>query len=56
MPQQEDEVINWQGLFFPSVPVLELILRGSLVYLAIFALLRFVVTHEKKRLGRLRST
>jgi uncharacterized membrane protein YcaP (DUF421 family) len=41
--QKEGAVIKWQELFFPSVPILELILRGSLVYLAIFALLRFVL-------------
>jgi uncharacterized membrane protein YcaP (DUF421 family) len=30
-------------LFFPSVPVLELILRGSLTYLVLFAFLRFIL-------------
>ena len=43
MPQKENEIIKWQELFFPSVPILEIILRGSLVYLVIFALLRFVL-------------
>ncbi len=37
------QTIRWHELFFPSVPVLELILRGSLVYLVIFVLLRFVL-------------
>jgi uncharacterized membrane protein YcaP (DUF421 family) len=41
--QKEDAVIKWQELFFPSVPILELILRGSLVYLVVFTLLRFVL-------------
>ncbi len=36
-------VISWQELFIPSVSVVELIVRGSLVYLALFALLRFVL-------------
>jgi uncharacterized membrane protein YcaP (DUF421 family) len=43
LQQKEDAVIKWQDLFFPSVSVLELILRGSLVYLVVFALLRFVL-------------
>ena len=41
MRQKEDVLIKWQEIFFPTVPVLELILRGSLVYLVLFALLRF---------------
>jgi uncharacterized membrane protein YcaP (DUF421 family) len=41
--QKETEIIKWQELFFPSVPILELILRGSLVYLVVFGLLRFVL-------------
>lgn len=36
-------MIDWRELFIPSVSVVELILRGSLVYLALFALLRFVL-------------
>ena len=33
--------LDWQGIFAPSVPFFEIILRGSLVYLVLFALLRF---------------
>lgn len=43
MQQKEDETTRWQELFFPRVPVLELILRGSLTYLVLFALLRFIL-------------
>ncbi len=40
---QGGEAISWQELFIPTVPVIELVLRGSLVYLVLFALLRFVL-------------
>jgi uncharacterized membrane protein YcaP (DUF421 family) len=32
--------IDWRGLFIPTVSLLELVIRGSLVYLFILALLR----------------
>jgi uncharacterized membrane protein YcaP (DUF421 family) len=32
--------IDWQRLFVPSVPIVETMIRGSLTYLAVFALLR----------------
>jgi uncharacterized membrane protein YcaP (DUF421 family) len=35
--------INWQEIFSPSELVFELILRGSIVYLVLLALLRFVL-------------
>lgn len=43
--------IDWQALFVPSVPVLETIIRGTLVYLALFALLRLVLKREAGALG-----
>ncbi len=43
MQQKENETSGWQELFFPSVPLLELILRGSLTYLVLFAFLRFIL-------------
>lgn len=33
--------LNWHDIFAPSVPFLEIILRGTIVYLVLFALLRF---------------
>jgi uncharacterized membrane protein YcaP (DUF421 family) len=38
--------INWQELFIPSIPVAELILRGSLVYLVLFSILRFIPNRQ----------
>jgi uncharacterized membrane protein YcaP (DUF421 family) len=43
LQQEATDIIKWHDLFFPSVSILELILRGSLVYLVLFALLRFVL-------------
>jgi uncharacterized membrane protein YcaP (DUF421 family) len=35
--------IDWQRLFVPQTPLLELVLRGSVMYLALFAVLRILV-------------
>jgi uncharacterized membrane protein YcaP (DUF421 family) len=43
--------INWQAIFIPSIPVLELIVRGSLVYLALFSVLRFLPSRQLGTLG-----
>lgn len=43
--------VNWQQLFVPSTPVLELIIRGSLVYLVLFGVLRFIPTRQLGMLG-----
>ncbi len=38
--------VRWERLFVPSTPLLEIVIRGSLTYLAIFALLRLVMKRE----------
>lgn len=43
--------INWQSIFVPSISVLELIIRGSLVYLALFSVLRFLPSRQLGTLG-----
>lgn len=35
--------LNWRELFLPSVPVLEIFVRGSVMYLTLFVLLRLVL-------------
>jgi uncharacterized membrane protein YcaP (DUF421 family) len=35
--------IDWQGIFVPTVPVLEIFIRGSLLYLALFLLIRLTL-------------
>src|SRR4029453_2598094 len=43
--------IDWQHLLVPALPLAELILRGSLIYLGIFALMRFVLKREAGTIG-----
>jgi len=43
--------VNWKGVFVPSIPIVEIIVRGSLVYLAIFALLRFTMKRRSGAIG-----
>ncbi len=43
--------INWHTIFFPSISILELIVRGSLVYLALFSVLRFLPSRQLGTLG-----
>ncbi len=43
--------VEWQTVFVPEVALLELFVRGTLVYLALFFLLRFVLKRESGELG-----
>jgi uncharacterized membrane protein YcaP (DUF421 family) len=43
--------VDWQGAFVPDTPLLEIVLRGSIVYLAIFLMLRFVLRRESGTIG-----
>jgi uncharacterized membrane protein YcaP (DUF421 family) len=43
--------INWQEVFVPSVSIFELILRGTLVYLALFSVLRVMPSRQAGTLG-----
>ena len=43
--------INWQKMFVPDTPLLEIFIRGTLMYLAIFVLLRVVLKRESGTLG-----
>ncbi|MEH1864996.1 MAG: DUF421 domain-containing protein [Nostoc sp.] len=43
--------IDWQAIFVPSISVVELIIRGSLVYLALFTVLRFLPSRQLGTLG-----
>jgi hypothetical protein len=43
--------IDWPHLLLPSIALAELILRGSLIYLGIFALMRFVLKREAGAIG-----
>jgi uncharacterized membrane protein YcaP (DUF421 family) len=45
--------IDWKGIFVPDTPILEIVIRGTLVYLALFVLLRVVF---KRQSGNVRMT
>ena len=43
--------IDWAQIFKPDTPPLEIFLRGSIVYLALFTLLRLVLRREAGTIG-----
>ena len=44
-------VINWRQLFVPSISIVELFIRGSLVYLVLFSVLRSLPSRQLGTLG-----
>jgi uncharacterized membrane protein YcaP (DUF421 family) len=43
--------IEWKNLVLPTIPLLEIILRGSVMYLALFTLLRVTLKRQGGTLG-----
>ena len=43
--------IHWHDIFVPDLPVLEIILRGSVMYLALFFMLRFLTKRQAGSVG-----
>ena len=43
--------VNWASIFQPSVGIAEVIVRGSLMYLALFVILRIVGRRQSGRFG-----
>jgi uncharacterized membrane protein YcaP (DUF421 family) len=43
--------VDWHAVFVPRTPFLEIVVRGTLVYLALFALLRFVLKRQAGAVG-----
>jgi len=43
--------LNWHDMFVPDTPLLEIFIRGSVVYLALFLLLRIVLKRQTGNLG-----
>jgi len=43
--------IDWKTIFVPDTPLIEIILRGSVMYLALFILLRIVLKRQAGTLG-----
>jgi uncharacterized membrane protein YcaP (DUF421 family) len=50
MPGFFDE-IDWESIFSPSTPLLEIFLRGTIVYLSLFILLRVILKRESGAVG-----
>lgn len=42
---------DWRKMFALDTPLLEIVIRGTIIYLALFALLRFVVKREVGTVG-----
>jgi uncharacterized membrane protein YcaP (DUF421 family) len=43
--------MDWQSIFLPDIPLLEIILRGSLMYIALFVLLRIILKRQTGSVG-----
>ncbi len=43
--------MDWRGAFIPDAPLLEIVVRGTVVYLVLFLLLRFVLTRQSGTVG-----
>jgi uncharacterized membrane protein YcaP (DUF421 family) len=43
--------VDWHGIFVPSTPILETLVRGTITYLFIFVLFRILVKRESGALG-----
>ena len=43
--------MDWKSIFYPDTPLLEIILRGSLMYIALFAMLRVILKRQTGTLG-----
>ena len=43
--------VDWAGAFMPDTPLLEILVRGTCIYLGLFFLLRFILRRESGTLG-----
>jgi uncharacterized membrane protein YcaP (DUF421 family) len=43
--------MDWKSIFLPDTPVLEIILRGSIMYLSLFTMLRVILKRQTGTLG-----
>lgn len=43
--------VDWASVFLPDTPILEIVVRGSVMYLALFWLLRFVLKRVAGMIG-----
>lgn len=43
--------VDWQAMFVPAMGLADIVLRGTLMYLALFAILRFMARRESGHFG-----
>ena len=43
--------VDWHSVFVPSIGILEVMLRGTIMYLALFAILRFIGRRQAGHFG-----
>ena len=43
--------MDWKSIFLPDVPLLEIILRGSLMYISLFIMLRVILKRQTGTVG-----
>jgi uncharacterized membrane protein YcaP (DUF421 family) len=43
--------VDWHSVFVPKTPLLEIVVRGTLVYLALFLLLRLILKRQSGTIG-----
>lgn len=43
--------VDWHGMFAPETPLLEIFIRGTILYLGLFLMLRFVLKREAGTVG-----
>ena len=43
--------IDWNGVFFPSLGIAEIVVRGTLMYLGLFMILRFMARRQAGHFG-----
>jgi uncharacterized membrane protein YcaP (DUF421 family) len=47
----ELSTIDWHGVFVPALGLAEIVLRGTIMYLALFAILRFIARRQAGNFG-----
>jgi uncharacterized membrane protein YcaP (DUF421 family) len=45
------DAVDWRAVFVPKTPLLEIVVRGTVVYLALFAMLRFILKRQSGTVG-----
>ena len=43
--------MDWKSIFVPEIPLLEIILRGTIMYIALFVMLRIILKRQTGTLG-----